>query len=50
MAGSRREYLVDAQHGVYLTRTPDGRILFGSREPYAFGSQISDEQDRHARL
>jgi glycine/D-amino acid oxidase-like deaminating enzyme len=34
---------------VYLTRTPDGRILFGSRgAPYAFGSQISDEQDRHA--
>ena len=34
---------------VYLTRTPDGRILFGSRgAPYAFGSKISDEQDRHA--
>jgi len=34
---------------VYLTRTPDGRILFGSRgAPYAFGSQITDEQDRHA--
>ena len=33
---------------VYLTRTPDGRILFGSRgAPYAFGSQITDEQDRH---
>jgi glycine/D-amino acid oxidase-like deaminating enzyme len=34
---------------VYLTRTPDGRILFGSRgAPYAFGSAITDEQDRHA--
>jgi len=34
---------------VYLTRTPDGRILFGSRgAPYAFGSRIADEQDRHA--
>ena len=33
---------------VYLTRTPDGRILFGSRgAPYAFGSQITDAQDRH---
>lgn len=34
---------------VYLTKTYDGRILFGSRgAPYAFGSRISDEQDRHA--
>jgi glycine/D-amino acid oxidase-like deaminating enzyme len=34
---------------VYLTRTPDGRILFGSRgAPYAFGSKITDAQDRHA--
>jgi glycine/D-amino acid oxidase-like deaminating enzyme len=33
---------------VYLTKTPDGRILFGSRgAPYNFGSAISDEQDRH---
>ena len=33
---------------VYLTRTADGRILFGSRgAPYAFASKISDEQDRH---
>lgn len=33
---------------VYLTKTPDGRILFGSRgAPYAYGSQISDAQDRH---
>jgi glycine/D-amino acid oxidase-like deaminating enzyme len=34
---------------VYLTRTPDGRILFGSRgAPYAYASRISDAQDRHA--
>jgi glycine/D-amino acid oxidase-like deaminating enzyme len=33
---------------VYLTRTPDGRILFGSRgAPYAFGSKITDQQDTH---
>ena len=33
---------------VYLTRTHDGRILFGSRgAPYAFGSKISDRQDTH---
>ncbi len=33
---------------VYQTRTPDGRILFGSRgAPYAYGSAIRDEQDRH---
>jgi glycine/D-amino acid oxidase-like deaminating enzyme len=32
---------------VYLTKTADGRILFGSRgAPYAFGSRISGEQDR----
>jgi glycine/D-amino acid oxidase-like deaminating enzyme len=38
------KYTVD-----YLTRTADGRILFGSRgAPYAFGSKITDEQDRHA--
>jgi glycine/D-amino acid oxidase-like deaminating enzyme len=34
---------------VYLTKTADGRILFGSRgAPYSFGSRISDEQDRDA--
>ena len=34
---------------VYLTKTPDGRILFGSRgAPYRFGSDITDDQDRHA--
>ena len=33
----------------YLTRTADGRILFGSRgAPYRFGSSITDDQDRHA--
>jgi glycine/D-amino acid oxidase-like deaminating enzyme len=33
---------------VYLTKTPDGRILFGSRgAPYAFGSKITDQQDTH---
>jgi glycine/D-amino acid oxidase-like deaminating enzyme len=32
----------------YLTRTADGRILFGSRgAPYEFGSRISDDQDLH---
>ena len=34
---------------VYLTKTPDGRILFGSRgAPYAFGSRVTDQQDTHA--
>src|SRR5271156_3898280 len=33
---------------VYLTKTSDGRILFGSRgAPYAFGSKITDQQDTH---
>jgi glycine/D-amino acid oxidase-like deaminating enzyme len=33
----------------YLTKTRDGRIVFGSRgAPYAFGSKIADEMDRHA--
>jgi len=37
------------QSVVYLTRTDDGRILFGSRgAPYVFGSKISDAQDRDA--
>jgi glycine/D-amino acid oxidase-like deaminating enzyme len=35
---------------VYLTKTGDGRILFGSRgAPYMFGSKISDDQDRDAK-
>jgi len=34
---------------VYLTKTPDGRILFGSRgAPYTFGSHINDALDKHA--
>jgi glycine/D-amino acid oxidase-like deaminating enzyme len=34
---------------VYLTKTSDGRVLFGSRgAPYAFASKITDEQDTHA--
>jgi glycine/D-amino acid oxidase-like deaminating enzyme len=40
--GSNR-YTVD-----YLSRTADGRILFGGRgAPYHFGSRIKDEYDRH---
>ncbi|HUH06334.1 MAG TPA: FAD-dependent oxidoreductase [Egibacteraceae bacterium] len=32
----------------YLTRTADGRILFGGRgAPYHFGSRITDAYDRH---
>lgn len=32
----------------YLSRTTDGRILFGGRgAPYHFGSRISDDFDRH---
>jgi glycine/D-amino acid oxidase-like deaminating enzyme len=45
-----RESLASNKYTVdYLTRTADGRILFGSRgAPYIFSSKISDEQDRHA--
>jgi glycine/D-amino acid oxidase-like deaminating enzyme len=33
---------------VYLTKTSDGRILFGSRgAPYVFGSKITGQQDTH---
>src|SRR5205823_8652663 len=33
----------------YLSRTADGRILFGGRgAPYAFGSRIDAAADRHA--
>lgn len=44
-----RESLASCNYTVdYLTRTADGRILFGSRgAPYRLGSKISDEQDRH---
>ena len=46
-----RESLASCNYTVdYLTRTADGRILFGSRgAPYRFGSKISDDQDRHAQ-
>jgi glycine/D-amino acid oxidase-like deaminating enzyme len=45
-----RESLASFNYTVdYLTRTADGRILFGSRgAPYRLGSKITDEQDRHA--
>ena len=45
-----RESVASCNYTVdYLTRTADGRILFGSRgAPYRMGSKISDEQDRHA--
>ena len=45
-----RESLASCNYTVdYLTRTADGRILFGSRgAPYRLGSKISDEQDRHS--
>src|SRR5690606_40916882 len=40
--GSSR-YVID-----YLSKTADGRILFGGRgAPYHFGSRIQDEYDRH---
>jgi glycine/D-amino acid oxidase-like deaminating enzyme len=40
---SSHRYTVD-----YLSRTADGRILFGGRgAPYHFGSQIAPEHDRH---
>ncbi len=40
---SSNRYTVD-----YLTRTADGRILFGSRgAPYHFGSRIEDSYDRY---
>jgi len=46
----QRESLASCNYTVdYLTRTSDGRILFGSRgAPYRLGSKISDEQDQHA--
>lgn len=40
---SSNRYTVD-----YLSRTADGRILFGGRgAPYHYGSQIADDYDRH---
>ena len=46
-----RESLASCNYTVdYLSRTADGRILFGSRgAPYRLASKISDEQDRHAQ-
>ena len=46
-----RESVASCNYTVdYLTRTADGRILFGSRgAPYRLGSKITDEQDRHAQ-
>ena len=45
----KRESLASCNYTVdYLTRTADGRILFGSRgAPYRFGSLISDDQELH---
>lgn len=45
-----RESVASCNYTVdYLTRTHDGRILFGSRgAPYRMGSKISDDMDRHA--
>jgi glycine/D-amino acid oxidase-like deaminating enzyme len=41
---SSRRYTID-----YLSRTADGRILFGGRgAPYHFGSRIAPAYDRHA--
>jgi glycine/D-amino acid oxidase-like deaminating enzyme len=45
-----RESVASCNYTVdYLTRTADGRILFGSRgAPYRIGSKITEEMDRHA--
>jgi len=44
-----RESVASCNYTVdYLTRTADGRILFGSRgAPYRIGSTISDDQELH---
>jgi glycine/D-amino acid oxidase-like deaminating enzyme len=40
---SSNKYTVD-----YLSKTVDGRIVFGGRgAPYRFGSRMADDQDRH---
>lgn len=46
---SGQECMSSARYTVdYLSRTADGRILFGSRgAPYHLGSRIADEYDRH---
>ena len=45
-----RECIASCRYTVdYLSRTADGRILFGGRgAPYRFGSRISAEMDKHA--
>jgi glycine/D-amino acid oxidase-like deaminating enzyme len=45
-----RECVASNRYSVdYLSRTADGRILFGGRgAPYRYGSRIKDEYDRHA--
>jgi glycine/D-amino acid oxidase-like deaminating enzyme len=44
-----RETIASCKYTVdYLSKTADGRILFGGRgAPYHFGSSIRDEYDRH---
>ena len=44
-----RECVASNRHTVdYLSRSEDGRILFGGRgAPYHYGSRIKDEYDRH---
>lgn len=46
-----RESVASCNYTVdYLTRTADGRILFGSRgAPYRFASLISDDQELHSQ-
>lgn len=46
----QRETIASCRYTVdYLSKTADGRILFGGRgAPYHFGSRIKDEYDRHA--
>jgi glycine/D-amino acid oxidase-like deaminating enzyme len=47
---SGRECVASSQYVIdYLSKTTDGRILFGGRgAPYHFGSRIKDVYDRHA--
>ncbi len=46
---AQRELIGSPRYSVvYLSRTADGRLLFGGRgAPYRFGSPIRDEYDRH---
>lgn len=45
-----RECIASCRYTVdYLSRTADGRILFGGRgAPYRYGSRISDDMDKHS--